>query len=146
MKNYMAHRIALFVCSGVFLAFAALSALLVFVFDAPGVFITGAAIFAFLVLIFLLVAIFFKEKTARKAAIAGFIASFLPFIAFIGILIGEFISHGISDFSEFLFELMIYSFLILQWFPFVLPGVIYLLVLMILCRKKKKAPAEPQEQ
>lgn len=146
MKNFKAHRIALFICSGAFLIMAAIAALLIFLFDAPGVFIPGIAIFAFFALMFLLVAIFFKEKTARKATVAGFIASFLPFVAFIGILIGESISHGISDFSEFIFSLFIYSVLILQWIPFVLPGVIYLLVLMILCGKKKKAPAEPMQE
>jgi len=146
MTTYKIHRIVLFVLSGVFLIMAAIAALLVFLFDAPGVFIPGIAIFAAFVLIFLIVAIFFKEKTARKATVVGFIACFLPFVAFIGILVGESISHGISDFSEFIFSLFIYSVLILQWIPFVLPGMIYLLVLMILCRKKKKAPAEPMQE
>lgn len=146
MTTYKIHRIVLFVLSGVFLIMAAIAALLIFLFDAPGVFIPGIAIFAFFALMFLLVAIFFKEKTARKATVAGFIASFLPFVAFIGILIGESISHGISDFSDFIFSLFINSVLILQWIPFVLPGMIYLLVLMILCRKKKKAPAEPMQE
>lgn len=146
MKNFKAHRIALFICSGVFLIMAAIAALLVFLFGAPGVFFPGIVIFAAFVLIFLIVAIFFKEKTARKATVAGFIACFLPFVALIGILIGESISHGISDFSDFIFSLFINSVLILQWIPFVLPGMIYLLVLMILCRKKKKAPAEPMQE
>lgn len=140
MINFKAHRIALFICSGAFLIMAAIAALLVFLFDAPGVFIPGIAIFAFFALMFLLVAIFFKEKTARKAAISGFIASWLPFIAFLVIILVEDISQGTSDISEILSTLLISSALGMQWFIFTLPGFIYLLVLMIKLRKKKKAP------
>ena len=103
--------------------------------------------FAIYVFVFLLVAIFFKEKTAKKATIAGFVASFLPFVAFWGIILVEDISHGTSDISEMLEKLMLSSAMMSPFFLLALPGVIYLLVLMILFGKKKKTPVDaPSDQ
>ena len=74
MINYKAHRIALFICSGVFLALAVLAGALYTALDKNVILALFMPNYAVISIIYLFVAIFFKEKIDLNIFISLFLS------------------------------------------------------------------------
>ena len=143
MINYKAHRIALFICSGVFLALAILAGALYTALDKNVILALFMPNYAAISIIYLFVAIFFKEKTAKGAVTAGF-------FTLLGILISLFIyaiavpmMGSVSELQGIVLVLVVCFLFIGFYFVFgFIPSATYLLILMIKLGKKKKVPVE----
>ena len=147
MTTYKVHKIILFICSGVFLALTVFAGVLYNMFDKNVIFALFLPNYAAISIIYIFVAIFFKEKTAREAVVAGF-------FTLLGILIALMVLAFAVPLIGSVSELKGIALILISSFVFVglyfvfgfIPGATYFLILMILFRKKKKAPAEPTQE
>lgn len=141
MKNFKAHRIALFICSGVFLAMAILSGALYSELDSNVLFALLLPNYAAISIIYLFVAIFFKERTAKLAVTAGFFTMIGILTAMVIMAVALPMIGSVSEMRGFVLVLfMCFIFIGIYFVIGFIPSATYLLVLMIKLRKKKKAP------
>ena len=147
MTTYKVHKIILFICSGVFLALTVFAGVLYNMFDKNVIFALFLPNYAAISIIYLFVAIFFKEKTAREAVVAGFFTLLGILIALMVLAFAVPLIGSVSELKGIALVLIVSFVFVGLYFVFgFIPGATYFLILMILFRKNKKAPAEPTQE
>ena len=147
MTTYKVHKIILFICSGVFLALTVFAGVLYNMFDKNVIFALFLPNYAAISIIYLFVAIFFKEKTAKGAVIAGFFTLLGILIALMVLAFAVPLIGSVSELKGIALVLIVSFVFVGLYFVFgFIPGATYFLILMILFGKKKKAPAEPTQE
>jgi len=143
MTTYKIHRIVMFVLSGVFLALTVFAGVLYNMFDKNVIFALFLPNYAAISIIYLFVAIFFKEKTAKGAVIAGFFTLLGILIALIVLAFAVPLIGSVSELKGIALVLILSFVFVGLYFVFgFVPSATYFLILMIIFGKKKKAPVE----